>query len=364
MLLSQSFLGSLLLLAHILEFSIAAPANHEGLEKQKRTVARAGEAAVMGKGTYPRATFLKDASMLGCFTAFSNGNAILTVVKSTNYGQSWTTVGSIAQEPTASKDLDNCFVHQLPSGRVLAAFRHHDRSQNTYSFYRIDVCYSDDNGANWKYLSTAATSGTPGAGVWEPFMMDAVDGSLMLYYSREINGQGQDSILIRSTNGGANWSKEQTISGEGLTARDGMLGVTRPGPDRRNLIAVFESLAPDTGVHSVTSSDDGATWGNRRVVYKSTVAGGLQGAPQVTNVGGGKLVASFQTNEDDVPGGAAGGVPTTKVVVSTDGGATWGQKTTILAKCLWSAVIALDNSDALVMCESGGSSLAQKVSIT
>lgn len=339
-------------LSVILPFSTAAP--HE-----KRTVARVGEPGLIGSGTYPRATFLKDGSMLACYTSWSGPNTVLAVARSTDGGHGWSSIGSISTEISATNDLDNCFLHQLPSGRILAGFRHHSKSGSDYTFYRLVVCYSDNNGARWQYLSTPATSSTPKLGIWEPFMMDALDGSLMFYFSRETktDSSDQDNILIRSTNGGSSWSSEQTISGGGITCRDGMVGVARLGSGSRTLIAVFESLSPDTGVHSVESLDDGATWGNRRLVYKSSVGGASNAAPQVAYVGG-KLAATFQTNEDDT-----NLQPNVKVVVSTDGGATWGQKTTALAKCNWAGAVTLDNTDLLVLCESWGAALAQKMSI-
>ncbi|KAH8895854.1 neuraminidase, partial [Thozetella sp. PMI_491] len=279
---------------------------------------------LIGSGTYPRATKLSDGSVLSCYTAFQDGNTLLKIAKSVNGGWDWTQVGTVAIAPTNTRDQDNCYIHQLPGGRILAAFRNHDRVsvKGAYTYYRITICYSDTGGATWNFLTQAATSATPGLGVWEPFMMDALDGSIMLYFSRETNtdGSDQDSILIRSYDGGSTWSAEQTITGAGMTARDGMLGVVRTGGS--NLLAVFESLRPDTGITSVTSSDDGKTWGNRRTVYKSSVAGVQHSAPQVAIVNG-KLVASFQINEDNLSR------VDVKVVTSTNGGASWGEKTTV-----------------------------------
>jgi hypothetical protein len=45
-------------------------------------------------------------------------------------------------------------------GRVLAAFRNHDRANGatgTYTFFRITICYSNDSGKTWQYLSTPAS---------------------------------------------------------------------------------------------------------------------------------------------------------------------------------------------------------------
>jgi hypothetical protein len=69
-------------------------------------------------------------------------------------------------------------------------------------------------------------------------MRIARDGSLQLYYSRELAGNDQDSIQRISYDEGASWSSERTISGAGLKTRDGMLGLA---PYNDKLIAVFET---------------------------------------------------------------------------------------------------------------------------
>jgi hypothetical protein len=69
-------------------------------------------------------------------------------------------------------------------------------------------------------------------------MRVARDGSLQLYYSRELGGNDQDSIQRISYDEGASWSSERTISGAGIASRDGMLGLA---PYNGKLIAVFET---------------------------------------------------------------------------------------------------------------------------
>ncbi|KAH8893096.1 hypothetical protein GQ53DRAFT_622472, partial [Thozetella sp. PMI_491] len=296
-----------------------------------------------GPGTYPRAFKLHDGSLLACYTRWpGDGTQLLTTARSYDGGWNWTPVGSVATEPQMTRDLDNCYIHQLPNGRLLAAFRNHDRnslSGGPWYYYRLVMAYSDNNGNDWVFLNLPAESPTPGLGLWEPFMLDGLDGSLMLFYSRETNvdGSDQDSIMKRSYDGGVTWGAEQTISGGGRQGRDGMQGVVRM--DGSNLMAVFESLDPDVGITSVTSSDDGHTWGNRRTVYKSTVSGSSQGAPQISKIAN-KLVVSFQTNEDNT-GNTDLSSFNAKVVTSTDGGASWGEKTTVLDHCIWPGQVVI-----------------------
>lgn len=86
-------------------------------------------------------------------------------------------------------------------------------------------------------------------------MRIAKDGSLQLYYSREIHGNDQDSILRISSDGGATWSPDKTISGAGLECRDGMLGVAPFNDGEDKLIAVFETNQDGPmSIKSITSS--------------------------------------------------------------------------------------------------------------
>ena len=77
---------------------------------------------------------------------------------------------------------------------------------------------------------------------------------------------------------GLSWSNAQTISGLDLESRDGMLGVQEITPGSGHLMAVFESVEEKGdgpyfegrfGIWSVVSRDDGATWGERKLIYES-----------------------------------------------------------------------------------------------
>ena len=75
-----------------------------------------------------------------------------------------------------------------------------------------------------------------------------------------------------------------------------MIGVAvAPGGNSDDLIAVFESydslVTKLFTIRAVSSSDDGATWGNRRLVYAATGANNNAGAPQIINVGGTLVVS-------------------------------------------------------------------------
>ncbi|KAF2137755.1 glycoside hydrolase family 93 protein [Aplosporella prunicola CBS 121167] len=308
-----------------------------------------------GQSTYPRASFRSDGTILGAYTAIANGETIITLTSSSDSGATWSVLGTAARGPANTTDIDNPYPIELPSGRLLVAYRSHDQTagvEDAWTYYRLIVSYSDDGGANWDYLSTPAQEPGPTTGVWEPFMRMADDGeTLQLYYSRETTDIDQDSLIKTSTDGGKTWSEARTFTGLNLTKnRDGMLGVAKTN-DEGGLIAVFETETDGSNFHigAVSSSDDGLTWTDRRIVHETE---SNNSAPQVTNVGG-TLVVSFQTNED--------GDYAVKVVTSKDG-KNWGDKTTVMtATSKWAGLLTLDDSSFLVMAGHNGVASAQKV---
>ncbi len=294
-----------------------------------------GSPVSLGAGTYPRATRLRDGSILAVYTAFQSGSNVLLTVRSTNNGGSFTPFGEITRGPSNANDIDNAFLIQLPapSNRVLCAFRNHSKNPTTgaYTFFRITITYSDDGGKSWRYLSQPASDDGSVTGNWEPYFRNAVDGSLQLYYSRENNAQDQDTLQRTSRDGGLTWSTATCVSGCGTTARDGMTSIASLA-NSKSLILVYETST--VGIFSlgaVFSTDDGRTWSGRRTIYNPSSPNTSAGAPQVINVGG-TLVVSFMTNEDQqlqTPSGSYTDSTAAKVITSGDLGLTWGNKVTV-----------------------------------
>ncbi|KAL8674356.1 MAG: hypothetical protein Q9168_001216 [Polycauliona sp. 1 TL-2023] len=302
-----------------------------------------GSPVPLGAGTYPRAARLRDGSILGVYTAFQSGSNVLLAVRSTDNGATFTPLGEITRGPSASNDIDNAYLIQLPSPstRILCAFRNHSKDPTTgaYTFFRITITYSDDGGVSWRYLSQPASDPGPVNGNWEPYLRNVVgDGSLQLYYSRENSAQDQDTLQRISRDGGLTWSAATCVSGCGITSRDGMTSIASVGSSTsQSLILVYEtSTAGVFSLGAVTSADDGRTWSSssRRTIYTPSSPNTSAGAPQIINVGG-TLVVSFMTNEDQTlqaPAGAYEQDTAVKVITSGDGGRTFGNKVTVGAR--------------------------------
>ena len=135
-----------------------------------------------------------------------------------------------------------------------------------------------------------------------------------------------------------------------------MTGVTTvSGTD---LMAVFESESEGTfSIKSITSSDDGKTWGNRSTIYTPDSPNTSAGAPQIINVGG-TLCVSFITNEDCVLAAPSDGYTTNttaKFITSGDGGLSWGNKITVgQVLSVWPGLYALEGASLLMLFDHGG----------
>ena len=183
---------------------------------------------VDNQGSYFRVSAMNDGSMIGGYAEGDGTDTVLRVVRSTDGAASWQAISDVAREATATHEIDNAFPFQLPGGRILYAFRNHDKSNGGYSYYRITVSYSTDGGKTFNFLSQVdeRAAATYKNGLWEPYLRLANDGTLQCYYSSENADNDQDNLMRYSKDQGKTWSDAITVSGQGLTSRDGMTGVT------------------------------------------------------------------------------------------------------------------------------------------
>lgn len=353
-------------------------------------------------GVYLRASgSVEDGLYLG-YAVREGFTKIMRAYRSTDGGDSWQRLGDVERGDNRTRELDNAFPLVLPvgfaesaalntsngststingnvtveeqhrQGRILYAYRNHDRSLNNtlgvpdnYTFYRLTVSASDDGGRSWSFLShidtRAANNGSANLnGLWEPFLRIAADGAtLQAYYSAENDAGDQDSLMRESSDGGRTWGRRRVVSGaERVRSRDGMVGVARlgdGGDDRGDggetrLILLFETTESGRfDMRRVMSPDDGQTWpvGTRARVYDPLDEERQASAPAgVVNVGG-ALVAGFMTNEGTNSSGTVPG--DFKVVSSVDDGETWSESVLIAREAIWPGLYSLGRDRFLAM---------------
>jgi hypothetical protein len=259
-------------------------------------------------GTYPRLCHLSDGSILASFTAFGpNNQRILSVTRSVDQGRTFHPHGEVTR---SSGDCDNLFLLQLPpnnNNTILAAFRNHDLSPSRQpTHFRITVCRSTDGGRTWTFLSQAAEKPAP-FGVWEPFLRlgnGCEEGTeIQLFFSQERAHDDQDTMLVRSTDGGKSWTPPVCVTGAGERLRDGMVGVAETWDCRRRseaLVLVMETTRRRVfSVEAAVSYDRGQSFGSRQVVYEAR-GGRNAGAPQVASFRDGSVAVVFMTDEDAI----------------------------------------------------------------
>jgi hypothetical protein len=334
------------------------------------------------RGTYPRLCRLPDGSILAGYTAFgADGERILSIARSLDDGRTFQAHGEVAR---SRGDTDNIFLLQLPTPSeggtptILAAFRNHDLDPVTGgpTYFRITVCKSTDGGRTWSFLSQAFEKPAPN-GLWEPFMRVAKNGrDVQLYFSQEIDKLDQETMLVRSSDGGKTWSSPPVrLTGAGERFRDGMVGVAETtGLTNANckdaLVMVMETTrrGPDMySVEAVLSCDDGATFGARQVVYEPR-PGRNAGAPQVASFADGSVAVVFMTDEDRVeesiwPGGAK-----IKVVFSgppEDGVFRWSAPEVVGEDASsWPGVMRMADSAVLAVYEFSSAIRGKMLSVT
>jgi hypothetical protein len=188
-------------------------------------------------------------------------------------------------------------------------------------------------------------------------MRVAHDGNVQIYYARENSKTDQDIVQRVSTDGGVTWSQLNTVAGATTTGRDGMPGVTEFNTGSGNrLLTIFETTQDGPfHIKSVTSTDDGATWGNRATVYVPTGTNNNAGSPQVATLGGNVMVAIFMTDEDTSPHNWIQGAGV-KALTTSDG-VNWGNKLSVSPpQSNWPGIIPLDDTHMLALFDHNGAS--------
>lgn len=317
--------------------------------------------------TYPRLCRLADGSILAGFTAFEpDGQRVLTIKRSTDEAATFELHGEVAR---SAGDCDNLFLLELPASTdsdtspptIIAAFRNHDLGEDgTHTYFRITVCQSTDGGQTWTFLSQAAEKPAP-FGLWEPFlrMADTEDGEVHMYFSQEMDTDDQDTMLVRSTDGGATWTATQRVTGEGEALRDGMVGVAAMkscDEELEALVLVMETTRLGTfSIEAVLSFDNAETFGSRQAVYVPK-EGRNAGAPQITAFADGTVAVVFMTDEDEDedptwPSGAT--IKAIFGMLTPDGCLSWGEPRVIGERMSsWPGIMHMGDASAMAVYES------------
>ncbi|CAJ2510383.1 Uu.00g050860.m01.CDS01 [Anthostomella pinea] len=293
-------------------------------------------------GDYPRFLRLSDGSILAATSRTENGTQMIAITKSTNNGTSFSEFGTVAK---GGDDMSNAVLLQLDSGKILCAYRNHDKNAaGDYTYYRITVSSSDNGGATWDFLSQAAEQAATATknGLWEPFMRLGAKGDVQVTYSGELAADNQETFRVTSTTDGKDWTSPTNLHLHSTSDnwRDGMQSIL-PFKDSNGtdaLVMVLESLQTDHFlIDSVVSA----------------------GSPQVAKIGD-DIAVIFGTDKDSGSHSGEWQFAAASVMIFSEGLATgklsWSKELITIGETpsFWPGVLEMGSDSVLAACGRDG----------
>lgn len=172
---------------------------------------------------------------------------------------------------------------------------------NTYT-YRIETSRSTDLGASWGNQSVVSTNASGGAGSAQL----ATNGNTVGLVYREFDGTGWGNNFTRSTDYGATWSAQTSVTNAGASTSSTSIRALADG----FIVMWDQSAGSDYLVKARRSTDAGATWDPITQVSPQT---GSSADPSVA-VDGNLVIATWQRYD---------GSRKVQTARSSDAGATW-----------------------------------------
>jgi hypothetical protein len=218
---SRPVLRLALLLALIATSSMlvfATPGKAQALSRPSQTLYTPPPSDPWPGSLYPRALQLQNSgasngTMLATFEQYKSGTPVFPIYRSTDNGNTWTQISSVADTQNGWGMRWEPFLYELPTrigkypaGTILAAG---DSVPSDRSGTKIDLYASTDHGLTWSFVSNIAIGGeaistnghTP---IWEPFLM--VDGSkLICYYSDQRDPNHGQKVVHQVSTDGLHW---------------------------------------------------------------------------------------------------------------------------------------------------------------
>jgi hypothetical protein len=286
-----------------------------------------------GGAYYPRLIKLSNGSWLCTFDTDEDGGSFTKVklLKSTDGGNTWGSKVTVAAEANVTCGTAQLF--QLTNGNIWCTYRTSYLSGTTWYTY-LKVKVSTDGGTTWNDLSggTVIASETVNGrygGVWEPHL-GYIGNTIAVMYCNDgssIGSDGSYQYLQMRTWNGSSWSGVITVSNP-TTSRDGMPVWTKMADGR--YIVVFESTDTSPAHFGIKYkiSSDGLNWSGSRQLLYNPPSGKRCNAPFVTVLTDGRLMCSFQTDENNPvsSGDLATTVCTMLAVADDDSSITWTDK--------------------------------------
>ncbi|WP_373232638.1 RICIN domain-containing protein [Cohnella sp.] len=304
---------------------------------------------------YPRLLKLNNNDILASFdTNAGGGNTRIMISRSKDGGHSWSSATQAAAD--SNGNVGNGQMLQLPNGDIWLSYRLVVQSGSNYTT-TLKTRKSMDGGNTWSDLANGqigSTTANSFKGLWEPHLQ-MLGNTIAVYYADDspaaVGTTGLQKLIMKTWTGNG-WSAEIVVSdGVAAGSRDGMPVITQMA--NGSYILVFEAtdVADHPFVIKYKISTDGYNWNvPRQTMYIPSKAGKKAGAPFVVKLGDGRLLASFQTDNDSTNTGDA--YSSMYTMISPDNGVTWQYRSNIFpvsdsTSSNWNALLPIDSSHVL-----------------
>ncbi len=190
------------------------------------------------------------------------------IYRSEDGGKTWEVVTRVTDTLTGTNSEWNPTLFELskplgdyPAGTVILAASsidpEHTKESHIRLYFSLDGGYTFDQGV------VVASAGGLDNGVWEPYLIQLDDGSLVCFYSDDSDPEYSQKIVYKQSKDGVNWEKAVTVvASETLEERPGMPVVTRLGNDTYFMVyEVVDKVDIEGQPIFCRYSKDGLDWG-------------------------------------------------------------------------------------------------------
>jgi hypothetical protein len=271
---------------------------------------------------YPRVFELNNGDLIcGFDTNEGTSNAVIKTVTSSDGGLTWSKTAVTASKFSQYKCANAAF-YQHKNGELWVAYRA-NQNVNNQLYTSIRISKSTDNGKTWAEHSIVAEE-TGTGGVYEPIFVE-IGNELAIFYANDslnvVSSGDHQNIEYKVWKNGK-WSDKYIASnGNSTRSRDGMPAVARLS--NGNYLLAIESTAMRSQypfILKLKSSSDGYNWGSLKTIYMPSKTGRKAAAPYLLQLPDGRVVISFQTDEDMSQAGDK--YSEMKLMISTDASCT------------------------------------------
>lgn len=155
------------------------------------------------------------------------------IYRSADNGKTWEITTRVTDTLTGANSEWNPTLFELskpcgdyPAGTIILAACSIDPEHTKESHIRL--YFSLDGGYTFDRSVVVASAGGLDDGVWEPFLIQLDDGSLVCYYSDDSDSEYSQKIVYKQSKDAINWDKPVTVvASETVEERPGMPIVTR-----------------------------------------------------------------------------------------------------------------------------------------